>query len=217
MKHIYLNSRLNPLLLALSRSEPRVWIFSQGERWLYLSPPRLARLAAILGLGDARVGLLVDLVRRHSPRPQSYCGPLGIDFKPQLAPDEYPMALCPDCDGPHNPHPLDAGRPCPVCDEKSRRNEECAPGPLALRDRRLDRRARLRLREREPSLFDGDTLSPNWRINHGRRLQRDWDSAVHRIFLGVAYREVAREHNCSVGLLHRKVQEVRSGGYWENN
>lgn len=31
MKHLYINSRLHPLALALSVRAPRTWIFSLGE------------------------------------------------------------------------------------------------------------------------------------------------------------------------------------------
>ena len=216
LKHIYMNSHLSPLLLAVSRSEPRTWIFSQGDRWLYLSPPRLARLAALLGLEDVRVERLIDLVRRHSPRPQAYCRPLGLAAEAQIAPEEYPIVLCPDCDGAHTPHPLDAALPCHACQEKMRRKEEQMPSDRVLRDRHRDRCARLRILGMDPGAFDGDNLSPNWRINHSRRLRRDWDNAVNRILMGGAYRWVAGEFDCSVGLLHRKVQESK-GGYWENN
>ncbi len=212
MKNLYINSRLHPLLLAPADS-PVQWIHSMGEPWLLLTPDRLCRLADRLGLADRRVRRLVGLVRRHSGTPELFCRRLGIGENRYLRPDEYPPALCPRCDGLHHPHPEDAGLVCPDCRERERRAERSRPGGGALRDRRLDLEARRNLRVRQPGDFDGEALSPNYKLNRNRRLERDWDRAVNRILMGGAYRTVAKEFDCSVGLLHRKVKER----FWENN
>ncbi len=81
-------------------------------------------------------------------------------------------------------------------------------------ERKADEIFRERLRRKAPDAFDNGVLSPNWRINKHRRLERDWDAAVNRILLGGQYRTVAREFGCSVGALYRKVEEAK---YWEWN
>lgn len=215
MKKLYINSRLRPLLLGKTRlGAAGQWIFSQGDAWLLLTPPRFARLAARLGLGDGRVHRLLGLVKRHLDAPEEYCRRVGLPASRRLVPKEYPPMPCPMCDGIHYPHPEDVGTVCPDCRERERLAERRRPPGGATRDRHLDKLARKRLMHKEPRSFDGDTLSPNYRINLGRRLQRDWDGAVNRILMGMRYRDVAREFSCSVGLLHRKVMERK---HWENN
>lgn len=213
MKHLYINSRLHPLLVALSLGVPRTWIFSLGEPWLFLTPGRLARLADRLSLADSRIGRLIRLVRRHAPDPRAYCRALGVKGGPQLTPDRYPLVLCASCGGVHYPHPEEALEACPDCREAAAaRERKRADG--AVRDRQRDQAARRAMLRKDPYSFDQGVLSPHWRINHSRRVHRDWDAAVNRILMGGAYRQVAREFECSVGLLHRKVRERR---HWENN
>lgn len=212
-KDIYIDSRLEPLLLA-ARRKPREWIFSLGRPWLLLTPRRLARLAGRLGLADNRVGGLIERVRRHSSAPEKFCRPIGLEAEAFRRAGDYPPAVCPECDGVHQPHPLDANQPCGECRERERRLRLRRPGPLEEGDREADRKARQVLREKEPALFNGEELSPNWRINFTRRLDRDWDAAVNRILTGGTYRAVAREFDCSVGLLHKKVRERN---FWEDN
>lgn len=67
---------------------------------------------------------------------------------------------------------------------------------------------------KDPKFFNGDTLSPNYKINMLRRLNRDWNGAVNKILMGMTYKDVAEEYDCSVGLLHQKVKECK---FWENN
>lgn len=212
MKNLYVNSRLHPLLVADSLPA-REWIFSRGEVWLLLTPGRLRLIAAKLGAIDSRVHRLLALARRHAARPELFCRGMGVEDVGYVPPDQYPPALCPRCDGVHYPHPEDAGTVCSDCRETARRSERLRPGGGELRDRRQDRAARELLRRNEPRSFDGDVLAPNFRLNLNRRLERDWDKAINRILMGGAYRKVAREFNCSVGLLHRKVHERQ----WENN
>ncbi len=212
MKNLYINSRLEPLLLAIAQPV-RDWIFSRGEPWLFLTPGRLAGLAGRLGRDDGRVRRLIWLVRRHSGAPEAFCRRLGLAEARYLRPDEYPPAFCPRCDGLHHPHPEDIGQVCPDCREWERSALRRRPGGGAMRDRRLDRQARETLRRFQPGEFDGERLSPNYKLNRHRRLERDWDRAANLILMGFAYRAVAKEFDCSVGLLHRKVKER----YWERN
>lgn len=215
MKNLYVNSRLHPLLIALrGKKTAKKWIFSQGEAWLLLTPERFAHLASRLGLGDGRVFRLMGLIRRHSAVPERYCRLVGLPGTRQLKPEEYPLALCPRCDGAHYPHPEDAGRICPECAEKAFQAERRRPGGGELRDRREDDLARRRVRRKEPRSFNGNDLSPNFRINLNRRVHRDWDLAAHRILTGGRYKDVARDFDCSTGLLHR---QVRKRTHWENN
>lgn len=79
--------------------------------------------------------------------------------------------------------------------------------PKVEEDKKLDREARERILFMDPSAFDDGVLSPNWKINNSRRLDRDWDCAINSILIGQSYRDVSKQHNCSVGLLHRKVKE----------
>lgn len=215
LKQIYINSRLHPLPVATPARlpAPREWIFSQGDRWLLLTPPRLSRLAAMLGIEDARVGTLVHEVRRWHPHPENFCRMLGIEEVGQPARNCIPV-VCPGCDNVHYPHPEDALRPCPDCAAKS-----AGEAPIRTRardaEKRRDKRARERLLRADPSVFDETgALHPNWKINQTRRFRRDWDNAVNRILLGQSYRRVAREFECSVGLLHKKVEEAK---HWEWN
>ncbi len=207
MKQVYMNARLHPLPVA-ARREPVDWIFSQGERWLLLTPPRLRRLAALLGLEDARVSRLFGMVRRWHPRPGDFGRALGVETPPQPTPP-YPPAVCPCCDRVHAPHPEDAARPCPECLDAA-----SLPDTAHAADRRLDLRVRSRMLREDPLAFDENTLNEYWRINRRRRLRRDWEGAVRRILLGRSYRDVARELHCSIGLLHKKVSEAR---HWEWN
>lgn len=213
MRHIYIDSQLTPLTVA-ARVHPKRWIFSQGKPWLLLTPDRLSRLAFRLGLRDWRIECLVDNVRRHSQRPGDFCTPLGLEVEPYYEEGNYPPALCPVCDRVHHPHPLDVNQPCLCCREKERVQDSRSETPGVLRDRRENGEARERLFQENPSLFCEGELSPNWQMNYTRRLHRDWDAAVNRILMGGAYRAVARDFNCSVGLLHKKVQERK---YWEDN
>ena len=214
MKHLYIDSRLRHIAVATTPKAPRQWLFSQGRPWLLLTPKRLARLAAMLGLADRRVDSLVRRIRRECPNPSLFCVPLGLPADPPNLPDQWPLAICPECDGVHVPHPLDAEKPCAECRQAARKREEALPSPGMRLDRERDASVRQWLRENDPSAFDNGVLSPNWRINRTRRLQRDWDDAVNRILLGRTYRRVAREIECSVGLLHRKVKEKMT---WECN
>lgn len=213
MRDIYINSRLDSLSVA-ARRRPRNRIFSLGNPWFLLTPRRLARLAFMFGLDDRRIERIITDVRRHSGNPRAYCLPLGMETEPYYDPEDYPPALCPVCDGVHQPHPLDVYQPCSECLEKKRIIERNSPGPLVKRDLELDEIARIFIREREPSMLCDGELSPNWRYNYPRRLVRDWDAAVNRILTGGTYRQVAREFDCSVGLLHRKVKERN---FWEDN
>lgn len=167
----------------------------------------------MLGLRDPRVDRIVQLARRYAPEPGRFCLPLGLDA-PETTPDGYPFALCPCCDHVHNPHPDDADLPCPECVEEARLLERDRVSPVTLADRKADRMARAHIQEEHPDSFRDGMLSPNWRINARRRLERDWVAAVQRIALGVGYRQVAREFACSVGLVHKRVQERR---HWEDN
>lgn len=215
LKQIYINSRLHPLPVATPARlpAPREWIFSQGDRWLRLTPPRLRRLAIMLGLEDPRVGALLHEVRRWHPHPEHFCRLLGVEEVVQTNARNYIPVVCPNCDNVHYPHPEDALRPCADCAAKAVEED---PYRRRTRDaeKRRDARARERLLRKNPAAFDEGRLSPNWRTNKSRRLERDWDNAVNRILLGRPYRAVAREFDCSVGLLHRKVSEAR---HWEWN
>lgn len=215
MKDIYINSRLAPLLLArrLGRM-PIDWVFSQGEPWLLLTPPRLGRLSDQLGRKDCRIHRLLGLVRRYAADPGAYCRRLGVRATRRFEPAAYPLALCPRCDGAHHPHPEDAGVVCPGCREQERRNERGRPGGGQLLDRLRDGQARQAIMEKDAQAFDDGVLCPNNQYNRSRKLVRDWDAAVNRIMHGCTYRKVAEEFDCSVGLLHRKVMERK---YWENN
>lgn len=213
MKHIYIDSRLDSLAVAGWR-KPIEWIFSQGKPWLLLTPPRLSRLAARLGLHDNRVDRLLDNIRRHAKNPETFCQPLGIATDPDYDPTDYPPAICPECDALHQPHPLDAYEPCSECQTKEKQRQSRGPSPRILDDRKADSLARAQLKEKDPELFCGEELSPNWKVNFNRRLNRDWQAAINRVLTGGTYRTVAREFDCSVGLLHRKVQERN---FWENN
>ena len=212
MRNLYINSRLHPLLIA-PFPPVRIRIFSRGEPWLLLTPRRLEALATRLGLGDARVGRLVGLVRRHLEHPEWYCRRLGIGETRHYRPEEYPPALCPRCDGLHYPHPEEAAAVCAGCREAMERERRSAPGGGTLVDRRRDKAARRRLLAKDPGSFDGEVLSPNYKYNRARRLERDWDQATNRILMGLSYRQVAKEFNCSLGLLHKRVKER----HWENN
>lgn len=215
MKDIYINSRLHPLLMGRRRlAVPPVWLFSRGEPWLLLTPPRLATLAERLGLRDARVYRLLSMVKRHAFRPEAFCRRLGVEEIRQSDPDTYPFALCPRCDSVHHPHPEDADLVCGQCRERERREARTRPAGGEIRDRRRDRAARADLLEKHPGLFDDGTLSPNHQYNRHRRLVRDWEKATNRILHGHTYKQVAKEFNCSVGLLHRRVKERK---HWENN
>ena len=212
MKHVYVNSRLHSLTVGVPSlcSEPRDWIFSRGDKWLLLTPPRLRRLAVTLGLRDARITRLLDDVRRWHPHPEHFCRLLGLEAETQPNPNDYPPVPCPACDNIHYPHPGDADRLCPECAGKIAAQKRGARD----RDELADARTRKRLLRETPWMFDEDKLAPNWRANKHRRLQRDWNDAVNRILLGGQYRTVAREFGCSVGALYRKVEEAK---YWEWN
>lgn len=213
MKHMYIDSRLDYLTLA-AWMRPRRWIFSQGRPWLLLTPDRLSRLAFRIGLEDHRIERLVDGVRRYAKHPDQYCRPLGLPAERYYEPGDYPPALCPVCDGIHQPHPLDVNQPCEKCVQAERSRIGGGPTPGMQRDVMEDEEARKTLGSKEPSLFCEGELSPNWRMNFSRRVERDWDAAINRILMGATYRAVAREFACSVGLLHKKVKERN---FWEDN
>lgn len=214
LKQVYINSRLHPLPVgtqtAKAAPRPPDWLFSQGDKWLLLTPPRLARLAATLGLEDARITRLLSAVRRWHPRPEDFCRAAGAPETKQVSPRNYIPVACPGCGHVHYPHPEDAFAPCPGCAGRGDPR-----GARRTAERKADAFFRERLRKHAPAAFDDKgELSPNWRLNRRRRLERDWDSAINRILLGGHYREVAREFDCSVGLLHKKVSEAK---YWEWN
>lgn len=212
MKHLYVNSRLHAICLS-ARLEPRPWRFTLGEPWLLVTPTRLRLLTILLGLRDPRVERLVQLACRYGENPERFCLPIGVDA-PETTPDGHPFALCPKCDHVHYPHPLDADKPCPECEVDQRLLDRDLVSPVTLADRAADRAARAHIQEEHPDSFYKGELAPNWRINARRRLERDWVAAVQRIGLGVGYRQVAEEFACSVGLVHKRVQEHR---HWENN
>lgn len=212
MRYLYINSRLHPLSLAVADRTPREWLFSRGEPWLLLTPPRLGSLARRLGLRDGRVSRLLELVHRWHPHPERFCRALGVEERVQLSPNEYPLAVCPYCERLHYPHPADAFRPCPKCVEEEARTSGIHPG--LVEERRRNQERRQWLLKNDPNAFDDSVLSPHWRINKKRRLERDWFNAVNRILTGAPYRAVAREFSCSVGLLHRKVKARK---HWHDN
>ena len=213
MKNLYINSRLHPLCISDSLP-PLTWRFSLGEPWLLLTPARLKRLIALIGCRDQRIRRLVSLACRHVRDPLRFCRPVGIK-PPELDPDgSHPFALCPRCDGVHYPHPFDAAAPCPQCREEETTRLRASPTPNQLRDCRRDEKARARHFVNNPWSFRNGELSPNWRINENRRLERDWDEAARRVAMGANYRQLARELHCSVGLVHRRVAERK---HWENN
>lgn len=215
MKQVYIDSRLRSLVLAIrEKRKPEVWIFSQGRPWLILTPGRLGRLARMLGLEDGRIEDLVNQIRRHCPDPSRYCRPLGLDIEDPSPVEPYPIAICPQCDRVHRPHPMDAGLACAECQDRERVRRRTALSFGELADLARDAAARMAILEKDPGAFMDGRLSPNWRLNYARRLKRDWDAAVNRILMGDNYRRVAREFECSIGLLHRKVREK---AYWENN
>lgn len=213
MKHLYVNSKLHAMCLS-ARLEPRNWRFSRGEPWLLLTPRRLRRLAELVGLDDPRIQRIVDMTRRHAADPGRFCRSLGIDAPDPDDSGAHPPVICPRCDHVHYPHPVDADLPCADCLAHDRFLARRRPSPGVLADRTADRTARDVLRENDPGSFRNGKLSPNWRINESRRVERDWEDAVQRIAMGLGYRRVAEEFHCSVGLLHKKVMERR---HWEDN
>lgn len=211
---VFINSRLHGLTFAWKMNR-REWLFNGGEPWLRLTPMRMGRLTHRLGLKDRRVRRLFFLLRRWHPKPEAFCRLMGVRPVAQVPPSEYPLIVCPECDGLHYPHPEDAAKPCPAC-EYVRNVDDGGEGPTLLerRERERDRVMRKRILKKDPSAFDDGELRPNWRLNKLRELQRDWDSAVNRILLGQTYRDVARDLDCSVGVLHKRVKNART---WENN
>ncbi|MCD7896347.1 MAG: hypothetical protein LUG50_06685 [Planctomycetaceae bacterium] len=81
--------------------------------------------------------------------------------------------------------------------------------PLVEEDRRLDQEARRRLAEKHPDDFVNGELCPNNRFNLHLRIDREWDKAVNRVFMGQSYRKVARDFNCAIGTLHKRVKEYK--------
>ncbi len=214
MRNFYIDAQLTFISLPANEIPPEPRIFSQARPWLLLTPRRLERLAELLGLEDSRVADLFRQVRRHSPEAAEFCRRLGQPPPPEVG-GEFPLAVCPVCDGVHRPHPDEYELACPACrrrQEERRRRDEPSPG--VLRDIQADAAARSWIRENDPESFRDGVLSPNWKINETRRLERDWDRAVNRILMGGAYRVVAREFACSVGLLHKKVKGRDS---WQDN
>jgi hypothetical protein len=215
MKHVYIDSRIRTLALTIrSGATPKNWIFSQGRPWLLITPQRLRRLAAMLGLEDARVDGVVDRVRRECAAPSRYCEPLGLGAAGPDGDGQYPIAICPVCDGVHRPHPLDAALACGECRAGEELRRWNGPTPPMEKDVAMDAAAREVLLANFPDSFVNGELSPNWRFNYERRLERDWDAATNRILMGGTYRRVAREFSCSVGLLHKRVGERK---HWESN
>jgi|GEM_PF-4305909 hypothetical protein len=214
MKHIYIDSRVTPLLLdAAVFIKPRTQIFSQGKPWLLLTPSRFEQLIDRLGTRDNRIGLLMRVIRRHARDPARFCRSAHAETPERRALGEYPPVLCPGCDGVHSPHPEDAGEVCDSCRELLRKTRQAAFAGGRTRDKRMNILARERLFELEPSLFRDGCLMPNHQFNAARRLARDWDAAVNQILHGRPYKQVAAEYDCSVGLLHKVVKER----YWESN
>ncbi|MCC8180460.1 MAG: hypothetical protein LIP23_06075 [Planctomycetes bacterium] len=214
MKNIYINSRLHPLQLAYDPCvAAKTWIWSAGERWLLLTPPRLNRLAKRLGLDDARVEKSFSLIKRNHPYPELYCRALGVEEVRYISPKNYPDMFCPRCHGMHKAHPEDVGALCAYCRGEKRRDEEKTPGTAKKTDTRTNRRARLRVLAHDSLALDAKTLCPNPRYNRHRQVVRDWNMATQRILNGETYRDVSRDLKCSVGLLHKKVKQ-RS---WMNN
>lgn len=205
MKHVYMDSRLQTLALPVREGiEPGNWVFSQGRPWLLLTPRRLRRLAEIAGSGDSRVDDVLVRFHRETVRP-------GGDGK-------FPLAICPVCDSPHRPHPTDAVLACPACRAREEKRRLAAPTPPMEEDMRRDAEAREVFRKNFPGAFVDGELSPNWRYNYERRLERDWEAALGRILTGGTYRRVAREFGCSVGLLHKRVTErAPERKHWESN
>ncbi len=199
-KRIYIDGKLDYLLISTDYPE-RTWMFSQGKRWLRLTPGRLWRLIALLGKSDARMQQLTETVHRFETNPERYLLPLGITAD-QFG--EHPYVVCPVCDTVHQPHVLDADKPCPAC------SVEPIPvlTPGMEQDLRLDAEARERLLRNHPQLFYMHSLPPNRKFNPHRRLQRDWQAAAMRIRMGASYRTVAKEFNCSLGLIHKRVREL---------
>ncbi len=213
MRNFYIDAKLDYISLPVSEKPPENRIFSQARPWLLLTPCRLERLALMLGLADPRVDALVRVVRRHAPDASEFCRRLGCPPPPEVG-EEYPIAICPICDSVHRPHPDDRELACPECRRRAEERQARQPSPKVLKDRAEDQAARRTIQENDPEAFRDGVLSPNWKINESRRLERDWDRAVNRIVMGGSYRKVAREFECSVGLLHRKVKENRP---WDDN
>ncbi|MCC8165920.1 MAG: hypothetical protein LIQ31_07175 [Planctomycetes bacterium] len=209
MKHFYINSVINSIAMAAGPDEPGTWLFSCGDRWLLLTPPRLQRLALLLGIRDRRIAPLVTAVRRESPWASQFSARLGLSEPERTVP-----VLCPRCDGLHEAHSDDINLPCPDCRRREEEKANQGPTPPVLRDQDRDREVRNRLAETDPFLFHNGELSPNWKYNASRRLELDWDAAAQRVHMGARYRQVARELGCSVGILHR---EVKRREYWEDN
>ncbi|MCD8351343.1 MAG: hypothetical protein LUC93_12110 [Planctomycetaceae bacterium] len=213
-KHLYINARLHVICVSATLHH-KDWRFSLGEPYLLLTPRRLRRLRLMLGRRDPRLNQILDVAIRMVDDPAEYCKVMGVRLPRTMRP-ETPRAsiLCPRCDHVHYPHPLDADLPCPDCQAAMHRNEAFKPSPKLLTDRRADRAARKNIGESDPASVYNGHLAPNWRINAKRRLERDWEEACRRISMGLSYRRVAAELECSVGLLHKKVQEQK---YWESN
>ncbi len=204
-KRLYIDGKLQILLISAAFPE-RTWLFSQGKRWLRLTPGRLWRLIAMLGKSDARIRQLIDTVYRFEPHPERYLLPLGIATDQY---GEYAYVVCPVCDTVHQPHVLDADKPCPAC----AREPVPVLTPGMEQDLRLDALARERLLLNHPQLFYMQSLSPNRKFNPHRRLQRDWQAAAMRIRMGASYRLVAKEFNCSLGLMHKRVRELLANAF----
>ncbi len=213
-KLLYINARLNVICVS-ARMQRRDWRFSLGEPYLLLTPRRLRRLRDMLDRRDPRLAHILDVAIRMADDPAAYAKALGTRLPRHLRP-EAPRGpvLCPRCDHTHYPHPLDAGLPCPDCEAALRRRDAKQPSPVTLADRRDDRAAREIIKENNPEAFYEGRLSPNWRINAKRRLDRDWEEACRRIGMGLSYRRVADQFECSVGLVHKKVKEQK---FWESN
>ncbi len=215
MRNFYIDAKLAYISLPANEMPPEPRIFSQARPWLLLTPRRLERLAQLLGFQDSRVLDLFRQVRRHSPEAAEFCRRLGQPPPPEPG-EEFPLAVCPVCDSVHRPHPDDRLLACPACRRRQEERQCREPSPGVRRDRQADLAARRYIRENDPDAFRDGVLSPNWRLNEARRLERDWARAVNRILMGGGYRVVAREFDCSVGILHEKVRE-REREVWQDN
>lgn len=205
MKHIYINSRLHPLMIAVKRGRPaRQWIFSQGERWLLLTPGRFARLAMRLGRVDRRIDRIMLLVRRHSPHPEEFCRGVGLEEVRYINPRDYPAVKCPSCGMLHFPHPEDARRTCGECTARDLVDSLRSPSRLERRDRLLHQVARQRILDKSAVAFRPTTINPCLINVQSRRLdKRIARAAKQMVGRGQTYRETSKKLGCSLGVVSK--------------
>ena len=205
MKNLYVNSRLKPLLISARRATlPPEWIFSLGEPWLHLTPGRLVRVTMRLGLVDPRISHIIKLLRRHSPTPELYCRKLGIAESFHVSPKEYPLTLCPRCDGVQHVHPLEENPVCCTCREQERLAEAARQPDGQVRDLFADRIARVRLLSHSALALHEESIHPP--IVHGIPLRKEKEArktARTSINLGVPYRVISGAVGCSIGWLSK--------------